>query len=175
MQVERIFLAGPRACGKTTVGKALAERLGWRFIDTDELVVRGAGCTVARIVERMGWGAFRDMEAAALQVAAESSHTVVATGGGMVLREANRTLMRTTGLVVVLHASVPVLAARLAADPLHAQRPSLTEKRLEDEVAEVLAQRAPLYNAVAHVRADAGQPVEEIVDMIIQALESGGK
>lgn len=174
MSDRRIYLVGPRACGKTTVGKALAARLGWRFVDTDEIVVRGAGCAIADIVERMGWDAFRDMESAALLSMSGERDIVIATGGGMVLRESNRNTMRETGLVVLLIAPVDVLVERLCADPLHAQRPSLTDKDMVDEVAEILRQRTPQYDAAAHVRADAGLPVEKIVATIMQALELEG-
>ncbi|UZP68855.1 shikimate kinase AroL [Desulfovibrio mangrovi] len=173
MQTRRIYLVGPRACGKTTVGKALAEALGWRFTDTDEVVVRGAGCAIADIVERRGWDAFRDMETAALRALSGEDAIVIATGGGMVLRAQNRDLMRESGLVVLLTASADVLAERLSVDPLHAQRPSLTGKSVADEVAEVLRERAPMYAAAAHMLEDATQPVGEIVASVMQVLEKG--
>ena len=173
MQTRRIYLIGPRASGKTTVGKALADTLGWRFTDTDEMVVRGAGCAVGDIVERGGWKAFRDMESAALRAVSGEHEVVIATGGGMVLRKENRDLMRATGLVVLLTASAEALAARLQADPQHAQRPSLTGKSIEEEVAEVLRERAPYYAAAAHLIEDAARPVDEIVASVMRELENG--
>ncbi len=174
METARIYLVGPRACGKTTVGRALALRLGWRFVDTDELVVRAAGCAIAEIVEADGWDAFRDRETAALASVSSETGVVVATGGGMVLRPENRERMRGSGLVVLLQAPVEVLVERLCADPLPGQRPSLSGGDMAGEVRDVLAQRAPLYESVAHLRADATRSVEEIVSDIMQPLEAKG-
>ncbi len=171
MQVRRIYLVGPRASGKSTVGRALAQSLGWRFADTDELVVRGAGCSVADIVSRGGWEAFRNMESAALRAVSGEDAMVIATGGGMVLRQENRECMARTGWVVLLMAEPQVLAARLCADPQCEQRPSLTCRGVAEEVAAVLAEREPLYRAVARHVAQAEWPVQEIVQDVLQALE----
>ena len=84
-----IFMVGARASGKTTLGRLLAARLGYRFFDTDQYLLETLGVSVAEIVAQEGWEGFRSREAAALRAVAGPS-TVVATGGGMVLLEANR-------------------------------------------------------------------------------------
>ena len=83
-----IFLVGPRACGKTTVGRTLARRLGLPFVDTDHFLHHQTGRTVAQIVAAEGWPGFRRLESEALRATAglhQTSGAVIATGGGMVL------------------------------------------------------------------------------------------
>lgn len=173
--VSRIYLIGPRACGKTTVGTQLASRLGFNFADTDTVVTQVAGCDVATIVEREGWEGFRDREQAALDALSDSKGIVIATGGGMVLREANRVLMRKRGTVFRLVIPAATAAARLAADPLEAQRPSLTGSSVTQEAERVMQEREPLYHETAHHELDGTHSVEELLDTIQELLESDGK
>lgn len=168
---RRVYLVGPRASGKTTVGKALAARAGWNFEDTDATVVATAGMTVEQIVEREGWEGFRRRETEALRATLGRDCLVAATGGGMVLADENRRMLREGGLVVYLRGSVELLAGRLARDPLAAQRPSLTGRPIADEVAGVLAAREPLYRECAHAVLDAGDGVQALVDRLVLLLE----
>ncbi len=151
MDITRnIFLIGPRACGKTSVGRALAKRLGMAFVDTDHELVRTVGMEIARYVEENGWEGFRDREAETLARIAGEGVRVVGCGGGIVLREENRAVL-STGIVCYLKTAPEVLADRLMQDPNEAQRPSLTGKSVVDEVREILAERASLYEACADV------------------------
>ena len=159
-----LFLVGARASGKTTIGKAMAKKLALPFADTDQHLLASAGRTVDQIVEAEGWAGFRQRESLALREVADA-HTggcVVSSGGGMVLAEANRTLMRQRGMVIFLDAPVRVLAERLSHNPLGSQRPSLTGKGLVEEIGEVLAERRPLYEAAAHHIVDASRPLQSI-------------
>lgn len=173
-----IYLTGPRACGKTSLGRSLAAALGLPFVDTDHRLRERSGEEVAAIVAREGWDGFRRRESAILrEVVAEleaapagKSATdgtapvwrgVVATGGGMVLAEENRRFMRETGRVFFLDVPVAELVRRLSRNPLEAQRPSLTGKSLTEEVADVLTQRLPLYEE-AHHRLDAARPLRDV-------------
>jgi len=169
---KRIFLTGSRGSGKTSVGKELAKRLGWQFVDTDELLCKMQGRAVAEIVETEGWDAFRNYESEALEEAAKLEPCVIATGGGMVLREKNRIHMRSNGVVVFLDVPVAELARRLGNDPLESQRPSLTGKSLADEIQEVLDARISLYEGTAHVQVDGAQPVNKIIDNILELLDT---
>ena len=161
-----LFLVGARASGKTTVGRALALALGWRFVDTDLLLQEREGTTVAHMVEAHGWDYFRRKEGEYLRLAAEAQ-TVVATGGGMVLAEENRRFMREAGMVFYLCAPAAVLAARLAANPALSQRPSLTGRPLAGEVEEVLRQREALYRDAAHHVLDASLPPQELAAAVL--------
>ena len=100
-----IFLIGPRGCGKTTIGHALARARHYQFTDTDHALQEREQRTVATIVEQEGWARFRELESEALKAAARPE-TVVATGGGIILAEANRQFMRENGVVIYLQ--VPV-------------------------------------------------------------------
>ena len=166
---QTIFMVGARGAGKTTVGKALAQALGYRFIDTDLFMQQTSQLSVAEVVAREGWEGFRQRESIALQ-AVTAPKTVVATGGGAVLALENRTFMRKHGQVIYLCASAYVLAERLAEDPEDAQRPSLTGKPIVEEMQDVLASREALYQEVAHYVLDATQPPQDVVEQILQLL-----
>jgi shikimate kinase/3-dehydroquinate synthase len=111
--MQRIFLTGLSGAGKTTVGKLVANQLGWRFLDTDALIEGQAGHTVAQIFRDEGETAFRQKEAGTLQHAAAQEQVVVATGGGAVISAANRRLMRQQGLLIYLATSVESAWQRL--------------------------------------------------------------
>lgn len=169
---KRIYLIGSRGCGKTSVGVGLAKRLGCSFIDTDAFLCEMQGKSVSEIVEAEGWHAFRDCESDALIAATGDTAQVIATGGGMVLRDQNRMFMREHGVVIFIDVPPTELARRLNADPLDAQRPSLTGKTLVDEIKEVLAARMHLYEESSHITVDGTQSVEEIIDNIMELLET---
>src|SRR5262249_35187521 len=99
-----IFLIGYRGSGKTTVARMLAQRLGWTWLDADEELERRAGRTIRTIFAEEGESGFRDREATLLEELAGRRECVVATGGGVVLRETNRQRLRTTGVIVWLTA-----------------------------------------------------------------------
>ncbi|CQD40074.1 shikimate kinase AroL [Yersinia mollaretii] len=166
---QTLFMVGARGAGKTTVGKALAEALGYRFIDTDLFMQQTLQLSVAEVVAREGWDGFRLRESMALETVT-APKTVVATGGGAVLTPKNRTFMRNHGLVIYLRASANILAERLAEDPEDAQRPSLTGKPIVEEMQDVLASREALYQEVAHHVLDATQRPQDVVEHILQIL-----
>lgn len=118
-----IILYGPPGSGKTTVGRALAERLGRSFMDTDALVEAAAGLSVEHIFARRGEAEFRALEAAACREAAMRSETVIALGGGALLNADSRAALERGGLIVCLQAAAHELHARLAQA---GQRPLLT-------------------------------------------------
>ncbi|MGD8106965.1 shikimate kinase AroL [Pantoea sp. FN0302] len=164
-----IFLIGARGCGKTTVGESLAQVLGYAFCDTDHYLQQSTGKTVAEIVAAEGWEGFRQHETDAL-IAVTAPETIIATGGGMVLAEANRCFMQERGQVIWLQANATVLAARLADYPQTSQRPTLTGRSITEEMAEVLDERASLYQQTAHHIIDAMQAPERVVMAILNAL-----
>jgi len=169
MKTRNIFLIGPRACGKTSVGRALAKRLGLGFVDTDHELVAAVGMEIAQYVEQNGWDAFRDRESETLAAVAAHGPRVVGCGGGIVLREANREVLA-TGLTLYLKSSPEVLAERLLRDPIEAQRPSLTGKPVVEEVREVLAARASLYEGCADVVVEGGI-LEDVIERAEQAVK----
>ncbi len=152
--MQRVFLIGPRASGKTTVGRRLGRMLGGTFLDTDDLVEDRLGMSIAAFVERNGWDAFRRQEHLALADAVAATQpdgvAVIATGGGIVLLEENRRLMRRSGLCCYIDVPVAVMVERLSRNPDPSQRPSLTGRSIQDEVGDVVRRRRPLYLETAH-------------------------
>ena len=162
-----LALIGYRATGKSTVGRSLATRLGASFVDTDDRIEAAANRTIAEIFANDGESAFRTRETAALQAAVGDRGQVISTGGGIVISPVNRDLLAGCD-VVWLTASPAVIARRLERDSLTGtRRPSLTGRSVCDEVGAVLAQRLPLYEAVADCTIETDtQTVAEIVDQV---------
>jgi shikimate kinase len=146
-----LVLIGYRGTGKSTVGRILAERSGRAFLDCDREIEARSGRSIRRIFVESGELAFRDWEERALaELTAESRGAILATGGGAVLREANRRRLRDYGFITWLTADAAELARRLEADgPGLAERPALTAAGTLEEIAHVLAARAPMYAALA--------------------------
>jgi len=156
-----IFLIGARASGKTTLGRLLATKLAFAFVDTDQQIRIASGLEVDEMVAQSGWSAFRAQESAILRECA-APHTVVATGGGMVLDPSNREFMRLTGTVVFLDVPARVLSLRLAKNPRAYQRPSLTGLPPDEEIVHVLADREPIYRGAAHHTINGNRPLPEL-------------
>jgi len=168
-----LYLVGYRCAGKTTVGRWLADRLGWSFVDSDEEIVRAHGMTILHIVRAQGWEGFRLKEKDALSRIARLDRHVVATGGGAVLDPENVRQMKDTGTVVWLKADPETIRRRLDADgaagPL---RPSLTSTGTEQEVEAVLAERTPLYREAADLEVETdGLAPEDIGRRILETME----
>ena len=108
--VSAIILTGFMGTGKSVVGRVVGEMLGLRWVDTDELIERRAGVSISTIFEREGEERFRELESEALREALEMSGAVVSTGGGILLRDENRALMRSAGPIICLTA--PILGKR---------------------------------------------------------------
>jgi shikimate kinase len=164
---KSVFLVGPRGSGKSTVAALLAGRLGWRWLDADALLEERAGQSIRALFAAEGEPAFRQREAALLaEVCAGPAH-VVATGGGVVLRDDNRARLRQFGLVVWLKADVDSLWARISGDAGTTERRPALGVGGRAEVADVVAARQALYAAVAHHVVDTtGRGPAEVCDEI---------
>src|SRR5262249_29155098 len=117
-----VFLVGYRGTGKTAVARLLAERLGWEWVDADGALERLDGRTIREIFAAEGEAGFRANEEAVLADLCRGERRVIATGGGVVLREANRQRMRSAGRVVWLTADARTVWGRLQGDPTTAER-----------------------------------------------------
>ena len=168
----KIFLIGYRCTGKTTIGKVLADRLNFDFFDTDLLIERGSGLTIAQIVEKYGWKEFRVLEKKSLLNTKNFKNTVIATGGGIIIDPENQTFLKKNGFCVWLDANLETILYRLKTDnKTCSSRPSLTNKDLLNETKELINRRKPLYEQTAKIRIDVSyQTPEEIANIIDRRL-----
>ena len=169
---DPVFLIGYRGTGKSTVARALAERLGFDCLDTDEFVEQRAGKSIAEIFADQGEAAFRDLETQVVREVSAAQRTVVALGGGAVLREENRKAIMAAGPVVWLTASVDSILMRLAADDTTAgRRPNLTAAGGRAEIESLLSQRTPVYRDCATLIVDTeGKTAAQVADEIKAAF-----
>lgn len=165
-----IILTGFRGTGKTTVGRALASRLRWGFLDMDELLTQRLGASIAEVVARQGWPFFRQAEARLLEELQTMWHTVLATGGGAIEHQREWQQLRRYGLVVWLDAEIATIRQRLLDDPYSGQqRPSLTGHAVQDEIGMLLERRIPFYQAGSDLRlATDNNTPEQLVSQILQ-------
>jgi shikimate kinase len=169
---RNLVLIGGRACGKTSVGQALAQALQRPFVDLDEVLVTEAGRSIAKIVADEGWPGFRRREKDLVARLGRRPGQVLAPGGGVVLDSENVTVLRNHGLVIWLHADPATLSRRLRQDQGSRDfRPSLTGADSAAEMARVLAEREPIYRAAAHVvLGTMGLSIPEIVNRVLRKI-----
>ncbi len=165
MTADKIYLVGFMAAGKTTVARALADRLGWRTEDVDELIEARERRPVADIFAKAGEPYFRGVEREILKVLLPLRHVVVATGGGTFVDADNRTAINMDGLSVWLDVPLEVVVARLPAD---GRRPLASDRA---QMERLFASRQMAY-AQAHLRIDVGStPAEAIAEQIADHLQ----
>jgi len=174
-KLSNIVLTGFRATGKSTLGRIIAQKLGYEFLDTDTEICRRFGATVAEIVAEHGWGTFRQAEAQLLRELSLVSGMIIATGGGAIEHQAQWQSLREVSYVVWLDADADTINSRISADPVSThQRPrlTLTSPSGKDEIDAMLQYRNPLYAAGSDLRLDTvGHPPEELVARLREALE----
>ncbi|MEM8639755.1 MAG: shikimate kinase [Cyanobacteria bacterium P01_G01_bin.54] len=164
-----IFLIGMMGCGKTTVGKALAQQLRYRFFDTDVLIERVAGQTVAEIFAQQGEAAFRQLESQVLSELCSCTQSVIATGGGVVTQDRNWRYLQ-QGVIVWLDAPFKVLLPRLQGNR---KRPLLQTMDLPSKLTTLLAERRDRYaQADLHLALTAQETPRTIAARIIDQLPS---
>jgi len=169
-------LTGFRASGKTRVGKLLAQRLAWDFLDSDEMLTRRLGCSISAAVARHGWAWFREREERLLRELCGRVRLVLATGGGAILHDQAWRGLRRSAITIWLRAREETLLARLAGDRQSgAQRPSLTGRSPVEEIRDVLRERTPLYRQGSDFAVDTdGRSPKEVVDEIIMQVNRFG-
>jgi shikimate kinase len=167
---NNIFLIGPMGAGKSTVGRQLAKALDKEFVDCDREIEERTGVTIAIIFEVEGEEGFRKRERAMIEQLTERDDIVLATGGGVVLDEENRSRLRTRGFAIYLNAPIDLLVERTARDR---QRPLLQTDDPKAKLTDLANEREPLYRQVADMvvktdRRTARHVVKEIVRRISQ-------
>ncbi len=167
-----IFLIGYRGVGKTTLGQRLADRLGFTFLDTDQLICERKGKPVRERVKEGGWKEFRRCEEDVLAELSSKAGSVIATGGGAILHRQIWRKLREEAAIIWLTADRDVLCERIAGDSsTNAMRPSLTGKGVCEELEDVLTKREPLYGETSHFKIDTGKMnVEDAIKRIMVEL-----
>jgi shikimate kinase len=169
-----ISLVGMPGSGKSTVGRHVARQLGLEFVDTDHLIEQRIGCSIREYFELHGEPAFRDVEQAVVAEATAMPHVgVLATGGGVVLREANRDLLRERTTVMYLRTTPDDLARRLRNDT---HRPLLQGAAdAAHRLRQLFQERDPLYRRAAHFVIETQRPsVHGLVNMVLMQVELAG-
>ena len=167
-----VSLIGMPGGGKSTVGRQLARRLGLQFADADHAIERRLSCSIAEYFEREGEARFRDVESEVLLELVNRVDHVIATGGGIVLREGNRHLLRDRTVSIYLRSNPEELFKRVRHD---ARRPLLQVADPLAKLREMSARRDPLYRQTAHYIIETGRPsVPTLVNMILMQLELAG-
>jgi len=168
-QHASIFLVGPMASGKTTLGKLLAKRLGLQFLDTDHEIEKKNGVSVRVIFEMEGEPAFRDRESKILETLSHQPNLVLATGGGAVLRPENRQILATRGLVIYLKPDIETQLKRTADDR---KRPLLQNVDRRAFFQALQRTRDPLYQEVADVTVSVdNRPGKKMIEVMLSMLQ----
>ena len=148
---HNIVLVGFMGSGKSSIGRMVATLLGFQFVDTDRIIVERAGMEIPDLFAREGESAFRDLETSALNSLGHLARCVIATGGGAILREQNRALLRDLGFVVGLTVSEEKILERVSRN---ARRPLLQTANPRETITRMLAERRPFYEEAAQFTLD---------------------
>ncbi len=167
---ENIVLTGFMGSGKSAVGRLVAKRLRFQFVDTDQLIVKRAGMPISEIFARHGEEYFRNLETAELDALEHLRRSVIATGGGVVVKERNHAILARLGFVVWLTASEDVIFNRVSRND---KRPLLQTEDPRATIREMLAARRPLYEKAAQFTLDTTTfSHDEAADKVIAAARS---
>jgi shikimate kinase len=162
---ENIVLIGFMGSGKSSVGRLIASKLGYRFVDTDHLVVDAAGSRISEIFAAKGEAHFRELETRALESLLGRERLVVATGGGIVTRKKNVAMLKTLGFVAWLKADEEVIFERVSRSK---KRPLVQTADPRETIAKLLAERTPLYAGAARFATDTSARTHaQIADEVI--------
>ncbi|MCF7983343.1 MAG: shikimate kinase AroK [Thiohalocapsa sp.] len=167
---QNIFLVGPMGAGKSTIGRQLAETLGYDFQDSDQEIQRRTGVDIATIFEYEGESGFRARERQVIEDLAGQEGIVLATGGGVVLTPENRQQLAARGFVIYLHCSPEQQYARTARDR---SRPLLHTDDPQQRLRDLMSEREPIYRQVADmVVSTERRGTSSVVKEIRRRLES---
>lgn len=161
------MLTGFMGTGKSSVGRLLAKRLGFRFVDTDTWIEARAGRTIPQIFHQDGEAAFRQMETAAAQALAAETDQVIATGGRLMLDDENAAALGRHGRVFCLTAAPDDIIARLSQDG--GGRPLLDVPHPEARISRLLQERASGYGRFPQINTS-GKTIEQVVEEIMQCI-----
>jgi shikimate kinase len=161
-----LYLVGFMGTGKTTVARAVGQKLGFQVLDSDHEIERLRGKTIPDIFAQDGEAAFRGLEREFIERGHPSERTVIACGGGLVVQPTMLELLKSKGVVVCLHASLETILARTAR---HRNRPLLAVENPEERVRTLYAAREPIYKQSGTVILTDSRPLQDIAAHVIRA------
>ena len=170
MTTQNIILIGAMGVGKSTVGKRLAKKLAIEFYDSDQEIIKKTGVDIATIFEYEGEEGFRDREEKIIKDLSKLEPIVLATGGGSILSKKTRSLLTRSGIVFYLKASIETILNRAKNEN---SRPLLNTSDKRETISNLLKQRTPLYESVAHHTINTDRhTVNWSADQILKILKS---
>ena len=168
VSVRNLVLVGFMGSGKSSVGREIARRWGFRFIDTDTAIRQKYKKSIPDIFATFGEPFFRDEENKALQDLQDTNHAVIATGGGIVLQQRNHRLLRSLGVVAWLTANEEVIWERVSRNH---NRPLLRTPDPRTTIINLMSTRYPLYSSLADITVEtSGLTHQEVADSAIAAI-----
>ncbi|WP_028549395.1 shikimate kinase [Paenibacillus sp. UNC451MF] len=167
MEKSNIVLIGFMGTGKSTVGHALAARLGWQFVNTDDVIEEQQGMSISDMFAKLGEPVFRQVESEVIQASLDGISSIVATGGGAVLAEQNRNVMKENGYVVALTANAETIIERVSQD----QNRPLVQGDVAERVHTLLEVRKHAYDFADRTIDTSELTVEEIVNLIVSDMK----
>lgn len=167
--MRHIILIGFMGCGKSTVGYRLSYKLKKCLIDTDQLIEQRAGTTISNMFAEHGEAYFRKKETECIAgLSKELGSRIVSLGGGTPMREENRSILQSLGVVVYLKASSDTIYSRVKHDT---RRPLLQCEDPKARIEELLAQRAPIYEQLADIIVEVdGKQIKQVVQEVAEAV-----
>ena len=167
--MKNIFLIGFMGCGKSTIARMLSEKLGVAQVEMDELIVQEQGMPITGIFEKYGEAHFRDIETDLVRRLQARDGVVVSCGGGAVLREENRRLMKESGVIIWLTAKPETILERVKGNT---DRPILNGNMNVEYIAELMEKRRPKYEAAADIVISTDMKnAREICEEILESMQ----
>ncbi|HUR60361.1 MAG TPA: shikimate kinase [Opitutaceae bacterium] len=161
-----LYLVGFMGTGKTTVGRAVAHKLGFQLLDSDHEIERVQGRAIPDIFAEQGEPAFRELERAFIAGGHPAQRAVISCGGGLVIQPGMLETLKSRGVVVCLHASIETILARTAR---HRNRPLLAVEDPETRVRALFAAREPIYKQAGTVILTDSRPLQDIASHVLRA------
>ena len=169
MDNKPITLCGFMGCGKSSVGRLLASMLNYKFVDSDDYIVKQSGMTVPEIFEKQGEAYFRDLEHDAIVDLANGKDTIIATGGGVVTFERNTRVLRENTYLVMIDVCLPAVKERLKNCK---NRPLIAGPDRMQKIERLYNERLPIYKAAAEYIVDGNGVPSEVAKRIIETVKS---
>ncbi|MCD6580851.1 MAG: shikimate kinase [Desulfuromusa sp.] len=169
MPQPNIILTGFMGTGKTTLGRLLAKRIGYEFIDTDEQIEKQVGQTITELFQTQGEAVFRKLEAKLVDDLAQKEGLVIATGGGLVLNQKNVAALNKTGKIICLTASPEEILSRVSKQ--QDVRPLLLEEDPQAKIIELLQQREAVYQQFPHL-STSELSCEELLNQLVRLTQA---